>query len=361
MAQTMEWAFVILKLTTRCNLSCVYCSEPHRDTGCTVDDRVLGRFIEVIQSLRPRRLDILMTGGEVLSIPESRLADIFVRLSALKGTLNHVRLNLQTNGTLITPSICDLLRRHEVKIGVSIDLPRDVHDTARVTSRGGTWKDVTAGIRMLKRENLNFGILTVMSAQNAGRLQSVYSGMKRLGCGNAKFIVYSPSGVGKQVGERYSVGLSLGKVMTKLFDLWASDDSDFRLHPYVSVVRGLLTGSCGLCEYSANTCSHIFAIAADGTILPCARAEAIPGLQFGSILDGHARAHIMRAMLCKQERSAYLRRRNCKGCEFFAICSGGCFIEAVIQNGEAYSRTPQCAANRQLFSHVKNALQGTPA
>jgi len=353
----MKW-LAILKLTSSCNLSCVYCSEPHRDSVQTMDDRVLGRLIEVIQDLRPNRLDILITGGEVLSIPESRLGEILAQLAALKGTLNEVQLILQTNGTLVTRSICTLLRKHDVKVGVSVDLPRDVHDSARVARSGGSWRRVTAGIRMLKREKLHFGTLTVLSAQNASRLRSVYADMKLLGCGGAKFILYSPSGIGEQVRERYSIGPSLGKVMIDLFDLWASDDSDFRLHPYVSIVRGLLTGGCGLCEYSADTCSHIFAAAADGTILPCARAEAIPELRLGSILDGDAKDRIMRAMLCKRNRAAYLRRSQCRGCEFFAVCNGGCFVEAVIQNGDTYSKTPYCGANRQLFSHIKNSLQG---
>jgi len=70
--------------------------------------------------------------------------------------------SIQTNGTLIDRRWCDLFRKYNVDIGLSLDGPPDVHDSRRRTRSGsGSYQLAMNGLRLLREAAVPFSVITV--------------------------------------------------------------------------------------------------------------------------------------------------------------------------------------------------------
>ena len=82
---------------------------------------------------------------------------------------------LQTNGTLLNDEWGAFLAEHEFLVGISIDGPREIHDTYRV-SKGGkpTFDRVIRGLDVLKAHGVDWNVLTTLHAANGDHGRRVY-------------------------------------------------------------------------------------------------------------------------------------------------------------------------------------------
>jgi uncharacterized protein len=75
--------------------------------------------------------------------------------------------SFQTNGTLIDDTWCAFFADEQVNIGVSIDGPRRFHDANRLSRSGRSTFDKTmAGIRLLRRNEIPFHVISVLSTES---------------------------------------------------------------------------------------------------------------------------------------------------------------------------------------------------
>src|SRR5271156_2583869 len=109
-------------------------------------------------------LTIIWHAGEPLVLPPSYYQAAFEAIEALRPAGLELRHSIQTNGMLIDQDWCDFIKKWHIGVGVSIDGPRPLHDANRVTRAGkGTFDRTIAGIRLLRRENVPFHVITVLS------------------------------------------------------------------------------------------------------------------------------------------------------------------------------------------------------
>ena len=67
---------------------------------------------------------------------------------------------IQTNGTRLDAEWAAFLRRHEFMVGISIDGPREIHDTFRVTKGGrGSFDQVMRGLAELRDAGVEHNVL----------------------------------------------------------------------------------------------------------------------------------------------------------------------------------------------------------
>src|SRR3569833_737491 len=150
----------ILKVHSRCNLSCDYCymyemadqswrRQPRKMARPTVD-RVAMRIAEHARAKLLERVDVTLHGGEPL----------FAGVDHLRYTIEAVRqacapdvevgFNVQTNGVLLDPPFLDLFREYGVQVGVSLDGDEEGHDRHRRWANGqGSFQAVRAGLERL--------------------------------------------------------------------------------------------------------------------------------------------------------------------------------------------------------------------
>ncbi|WP_229928742.1 cyclophane-forming radical SAM peptide maturase AmcB [Kitasatospora xanthocidica] len=178
-----------------CNAACGYCYLPDKDRRAPmtieVAEAVARSIAEFATADDP--VDLVWHAGEPLTLGVPRfteLADPFEDLRQ-EGRLQHY---VQTNGTLISDRWCEFFASREVRVGVSIDGPADCN-TERVDRRGKPIFDrITRGIDHLRRHEIGFSALAVVTAAGIGRPEELLEFFAELGCHTVGFNIEESEG-----------------------------------------------------------------------------------------------------------------------------------------------------------------------
>jgi uncharacterized protein len=157
---------LVVQPTPFCNIDCKYCYLPHRNSKAVVArDTLSNLFSQVFASGWVRdRLSVVWHAGEPMVLPIGFYRDAFRMIDRLKPADLPVTHSFQTNGTLINEAWCEFFAEEHVNLGVSIDGPKRLHDRNRLTRSGqGTFDKTIVGIRLLRRYDVPFHVISVLS------------------------------------------------------------------------------------------------------------------------------------------------------------------------------------------------------
>ncbi|NJL10912.1 MAG: GRRM system radical SAM/SPASM domain protein [Richelia sp. RM1_1_1] len=164
---------VVIQPTTFCNLDCNYCYLPDRHLKNNFSLELLEPIFRNLFSspYLKSEFTIIWHAGEPLTVPPSFYESAFEIINdlSLRFNVNQYPFihSIQTNGTLINQAWCDLIKKHDIKIGVSLDGPAFLHDAHRQTRKGlGTHASVMRGISFLKKNNINFSVIAVLTQES---------------------------------------------------------------------------------------------------------------------------------------------------------------------------------------------------
>jgi len=164
-----------------CNINCTYCfflskealypNEKSRMSEATLDAYIR----QLLESHRSPEVTVAWQGGE----PTLMKLDFFKHAIELVDKYRRpgqkVQHTFQTNGLLLDDDWCAFFKEHDFLIGLSVDGPREIHNTYRLDRRGrGTFDLVMNGWRALRRHSVNFNILCTVNAANQEHGRSVY-------------------------------------------------------------------------------------------------------------------------------------------------------------------------------------------
>ena len=179
-----------------CNLACEYCFYLEKKAlfapgeNFRMSDEVLSAFVSDYMASQPTPVvEFVWQGGE----PTLAGLDFFKKVVKeqkpyAKGKT--IRNSLQTNGTLLTDEWCAFLKKNNFMVGISLDGPREIHDTYRHDRSGhGTFDDVMHGLKLLQKHKVEYNVLACVARETAGRPLDVYKFLKDQG---VEFIQFTP-------------------------------------------------------------------------------------------------------------------------------------------------------------------------
>lgn len=147
-----EMCVVWISLGSKCNFNCNYCYQDSRlGHGELLTE---GNWIRLLRFLDQRAsrkksstLGVVLFGGEPLVN-----ADLAIRVAKdLKGLARpglNITVSLITNGSLFTPEIATRFRGYLDTVQVTLDGPRDIHDSRRTYSDGsGSYDAIISNLR----------------------------------------------------------------------------------------------------------------------------------------------------------------------------------------------------------------------
>lgn len=119
--------------THNCNLRCHYCYEENKKTFVSMKDETLEKVLEYISAFIDKnpdeKISILTHGGEPL-LEFSKIRRFVESIHQKKAD---VRLDMTTNGILVTEEIAQFLSMHFTNVSISIDGTKDAHNINRIS------------------------------------------------------------------------------------------------------------------------------------------------------------------------------------------------------------------------------------
>lgn len=156
----MPIRYLILSLTTRCNLQCRYCYIGRPVSGADMPADIIGRAMALAAD-GGQPFHLQLTGGEPTLVPE-----MIAQAAVLaKATGRCSSLGIQTNATGLTPEVLKLFKTHGLQVGVSLDGPPSVHEAQR-----GMAAETLRGLQLLESTDIPFRVTTVVTQSNVAAL-----------------------------------------------------------------------------------------------------------------------------------------------------------------------------------------------
>jgi uncharacterized protein len=343
---------VTIEPVAACNLDCRYCYstlQPAAILTAEVALRALRSIAAYAADHGFDELHCIWHGGEPLLAGIQFFERIFSDVSSLKLPQRHF---VQTNGLLLDRDFCRLFRDSNISLGVSIDGPRHIHDTFRVASGGEpTHSRVMDAIGLLRKYNVSFGCVAVVSSAMLGREREVYTFFRSLGSG-FRINPVIPGRAGSDPSCQVQPA-AYGAALIRFFDAWvASYPEQVDISPLDSYLAAVAGGQPSECQHKLTCADRTVGIKPDGTATICARFQDFSLVHLGPsfVADLFATADAT----ALQARAGLIE--ECHRCINWAICHGGCPQNAAAFGRPVAGKDPFCPAYKAIFAHIRAAL-----
>jgi len=168
---------LVIQPSPFCNINCDYCYLPDRADKRRMDFGVLEKVMERVweSGMVGPPFTLLWHAGEPLAVPVKWYREAFDIIDRFQKDQQLVIHSLQTNGTLLNDSWCDFFKERNVEVGLSVDGPAFIHDHHRKTRSGeGTWDKAMRGLETLHRNEIPFGVVSVISDISVDHPYEIY-------------------------------------------------------------------------------------------------------------------------------------------------------------------------------------------
>lgn len=242
--------------------------------------------------------------------------------------LNHknsqVFYGLQTNGTLVNDEWAEFFAGNNFLIGLSLDGDYNANKFRVDENRENVYEKIINASEILKRNKVEFNILTVLTGYCADNIDSIYRSLTNKGFRYLQFIPCLRPFDDKSENEMYMTVRQYAKYLIHGFNLYVKDyvRGEYTSVRYfdnlVHLYFGDKTEQCGMCGH----CMHQFVAEGNGNIYPCdfyCTDEWLLGNINNSDFDTLAHSKNAEDFL----RESLKVDERCKNCKFLPICRGG--------------------------------------
>jgi len=347
-------------ITSKCNLKCKHCYEDEtvrKDVRLDEQKIILGRYFDAMHAWN-RIPTLALSGGEPLV--SENFWPLMDFIQERYETEKCGSFEILTNGTLITSSVAQKLKRYSnlTLVQVSLDgATPEVHDGVRGK---GAFKKATQALVNLNDANVPTAVHYVVHRNNYGDAFKITDIAVKFKVSQLLVTRLVPLGRGKDMQT-----LMLSPEETRKLYLKLSDDTDRLLTDYTKNKTGTLIvrNRCdwpvifheienykknALFTKNGSRCQagliHI-AVMQDGTVYPCRRMP----IRIGNLLNQEFSEVWKNEFLWKLRLKDRLMQGKCKSCAFNKdpamnySCSGGASCVSYGFYGDPFKPDPQCS------------------
>ena len=324
-----SFSLLIKPVSADCNLRCEYCfyidhlekvGKKPRMSDSTLESMIAS----YMQTDQNNQYAFGWQGGEptLLGLNFWEKVVQFQKKYAPPGAV--ISNGLQTNGTLITSDLAKFYAEYKFLLGVSLDGPPDLHNYYRKTiGLTPTHSLVMRGIEHLKKNKVEFNILTLVNDKTVKNAKEIYQYLKENGF---FFHQYIPCVEFDENGnlEPFSItGEEWGTFLCDLFEVWIRRDINrISIRLFDSILNYLVYGQYNVCYMGTNCCQY-FVVEYDGNVYPCdffVRED----LLLGNVKTGTWDEFIKSKVFNEFGSQKSIWNKTCNECPFIYLCNGDC-------------------------------------
>lgn len=359
----------ILKIASRCNLNCSYCymynlaDKSFMDQPRVISESTTKAFAKRLATHcaihKQKNVVVVLHGGEPLLAGRKTIGALVDQVKTeFDGTApdTEVVFSLQTNGTPITDEWCVFFKEKNIKIGVSIDGPREVHDKNRVFHSGkGSHSRVMRGWDLLKTHGLEPSVLTVINlfSDPVATFDFVHS----LQPSRADFLL--PECTHDNPPLRLAPGrpnTEYADWLIPVFERWTAANAPFRVILFEYIARKIL-GGVGTYDALGPDENPNLIFETDGSIEPVDVLKACKHGMTKTSFNVHT--HEIEDCFSDPMIGLYYRGgdgacADCKKCAIFDICGGGYLPHRYSEKNGFDNVSVYCNDLQKIICHIQN-------
>ncbi len=368
-----------------CNIDCTYCfflskEALYPNDRSRMSTATLEAYIrQLLESHRVPEVTVAWQGGEPTLMKLEFFEHAVELVEKYRQPGQAVKHTFQTNGLLLDDAWCTFFKQHDFLVGLSVDGPRELHDTYRLDRRGkGTFDLVMKGWRALRRHDVEFNILCTVNAANQHHGRTVYRFFRdELG---AKWVQFIPiverateqtigiankgwsevpgekrllyTQTGNLVTERTVGSEQYGSFLIDVFEEWVRRDVGQVYVQLFDVTLEAFFGRHLLCIH-APTCGYGPALEHNGDLYSCDHF-----VEPKHLLGNIHKTHMLTLVASIEQRQFGQGKRDsltqqCQTCKVRNWCNGGCPKDrfALSKDGEP-GQNYLCAGLEKFFMHT---------
>ena len=359
----------VLKVAAPCNLNCSYCYEYNRGDSSwrskpkhilpVVVQHLGARIAEYVSMRGLGALQVNLHGGEPTLLGAAGLERVITALGAAAPRVRF-HFGMQTNATLVTPAIVEVLVRHGVRVGVSLDGDMRAN-RRRVDHQGrGSWEQTVAGLRLLTEAGLVSGVQAVIDLDSDPEVV-----LDALGEFQPPLIELSqPFGNHDNPPMNSNSRLSLGTWLRRAFDHWERTPAlrGIRVGILADALRAIMTERPAS-EWFPGVPQGFIVVATDGSYegLDTLKIVGDEGRVLGMTVLSHSIQDALDHHFIQLRAGSGGLCAECKACPISRWCAGGYFPTRYGRGRGFDNPSVYCADLKALFGPLGAWLAGPEA
>ena len=355
-------SLLIKPASGNCNMRCRYCF--YADELDNREIRSYGKMsVDTMHTIVDKAMEygdyectIAFQGGEPTLAGLDFYRDLVAYVTAHENPKKlKIHYALQTNGYLINEEWAAFLGENHFLVGVSLDGLKEIHDRYRLDTAGkGTYQRVISAIRLLEKHQVEYNILTVVTAATARNGQKIYNYFKKNHFGYQQYIECLDP-IGEEPGQHeYSLTPeNYGEFLKSMFDAWYLDmrSGTYVYNRYFENLMMIMAGqqpeSCNM----RGVCGKQWVFEADGSVYPC-DFYALDQWRLGNIQENS-----FEEMDEKRDELGFIQwsmrqQEDCQKCRWFGLCRNGCRRNREPVTAEHTNRNYFCKSYQMFFEYA---------
>ena len=360
-------SLLIKPASGNCNMRCRYCF--YADELDNREIRSYGKMsVDTMHTIVDKAMEygdyectIAFQGGEPTLAGLDFYRDLVAYVTAHENPKKlKIHYALQTNGYLINEEWAAFLGEIHFLVGVSLDGLKEIHDRYRLDAAGkGTYQRVISAIRLLEKHQVEYNILTVVTAATARNGQKIYNYFKKNHFGYQQYIECLDP-IGEEPGQHeYSLTPEkYGEFLKSMFDAWYLDmrSGTYVYNRYFENLMMIMAGqqpeSCNM----RGVCGKQWVFEADGSVYPC-DFYALDQWRLGNIQENS-----FEEMDEKRDELGFIQwsmrqQEDCQKCRWFGLCRNGCRRNREPVTAEHTNRNYFCKSYQMFFEYAYPRLE----
>ncbi len=345
-----------LILTTSCNLACKYCyiennicnnKVEHSMTKATAH-LAIDRYIDHLKNAGLTTAEIILYGGEPLTNWECVKEIAKYTKERTKNANIKIVISMVTNGTLLDETKADFIAEYGLRVGISIDGPKQINDENRIyrTSNNSVYDKVLETVALLNHKKIDFGFSITLSNTFINNKDAVIEWLKQMQVNGIAYNLYHFSENNDDWEKVYN------------------DQSEFLIESFEKLYesKGLVEDrqyrkleSFKDYKFKFSDCASVgcnqITVRPDGILSICHCYSKTDKYVIGNIYDMTFDDAILSSEATFWKYRAPIFDNECLNCEGIFICGGGCPAQGEALFGDRKN------IDRPFCIHTKKSLK----
>ncbi|MEO3886854.1 FxsB family cyclophane-forming radical SAM/SPASM peptide maturase [Nonomuraea sp. B5E05] len=362
-----------LKLHGWCNLACDYCyvyemadqswrDRPRKMDPATVE-RAAFRIAEHVVAHGVEYVNVVFHGGEPLLAGREAVAHAARSVRAALPSGTELSFRLQTNGTLLTDEVLDVLLAEGIAVGVSLDGDPRAHDRHRRYAGGrASHAEVTAGLPRLRAEpyrELSSHLYCVVDVANDP--VQVYESLLEFGPPVVDFLL--PDGTWSTPPPLRVAGAEATPYadwLIAVFERWyGAPQQETGVRFFESIIQLVLGGQSRVDSVGLSP-NVLVVVETDGTI------EQVDTLKSGyegaagtglNVFDHPFDRALEHPGMAARQAGAAALCETCVSCPVARVCGGGYYAHRYREGTGYLNPSVYCPDLFKLITHIHERVQ----